>query len=71
MLCPMLSEEWGTGKWGMAWFWLSCGVLEKCPWEEESSQVCKTAGNMESKAGRSIAILTAVLQPDILIFSCL
>ena len=30
--CPMLSEEWETGKWGMAQFWVSCGVLEECPW---------------------------------------
>lgn len=36
ILCPMLSEEWETGKWGMARFWLSCGVLEKCPWVGES-----------------------------------
>lgn len=33
----------------------------------ESSQVSKPAGNTESKAGKSIAIVTAALKTDILV----
>lgn len=52
--------EWPGSRFPVEWWKNVLG-------EGESSQVCKTAGNMESKAGRSIAIPTAMLQPDILI----